>query len=229
MAEIFRIDEKTWRFEDGFVRFFLLEGADKAVMIDSGVNCPDALTLAKTVTGKPVMLINTHGDGDHTSGTGCFSEIHMHEADYIRCGIGERYPDTRLSAIRDGDEIELGGRPLRIIHIPGHTAGSVAILDIRNRTIYAGDTVQKGHIYMFGSKREPDSYAASLDKLIRMNGEYDQIIASHDEFLLPYDYAQKVKLAWETVKNGKVPYETIELFGNRVRSYTTEYCGFYME
>jgi hypothetical protein len=34
-----------------------------AVMIDSGANCPNALELAKELTNKPVMLINTHGDG----------------------------------------------------------------------------------------------------------------------------------------------------------------------
>ena len=36
MPEIIQINKTTWRFEDGFVRFFLLEGADKAVMIDAG-------------------------------------------------------------------------------------------------------------------------------------------------------------------------------------------------
>lgn len=32
MAEIIKIDSHTWRFEDGFVRFFLLEGEDKALI-----------------------------------------------------------------------------------------------------------------------------------------------------------------------------------------------------
>ncbi|MBR3103127.1 MAG: hypothetical protein IKH46_04825 [Lachnospiraceae bacterium] len=38
MAEIIEINEKTWRIEEGMVRFFVLEGAEKAVMIDSGMN-----------------------------------------------------------------------------------------------------------------------------------------------------------------------------------------------
>ena len=33
MADIIQINENTWRLEDGFVRFFLLEGKDKAIMI----------------------------------------------------------------------------------------------------------------------------------------------------------------------------------------------------
>lgn len=229
MADIINIDSHTWRFEDGFVRFFLLEGDDKAVLIDSGVNCPNAVEIAKTLTDKPIMLLNTHGDGDHTSGTAGFAEIHMHVMDYINCDVHKRYPGTSLVEINDGDIINLGNRPLKIIHIPGHTQGSIAILDINSRILYAGDSVQKGHIYMFGSKRCPDRYEESLDKLIAMKDEYDHIYASHDECVVAGDYAQKVKQAWKQVQNGEAKYEMMDLFGNKVKSYTTDVCGFYME
>ena len=229
MAEVFQIDSNTWRFEDGFVRFFLLVGEDKAVMIDSGVNCPDAIKLAKEITDKPVILLNTHGDGDHTSGTAAFSKIYMHSLDYSCCEVDKRYPGTALEAVNDGDVIELGNRPLEIIHIPGHTKGSIAILDVKKRVLYAGDSVQKGHIYMFGDKREPQKYGQSLDKLIAIKERYDCIFASHDEYLVPGDYAKKVKEAWLMVQNGEVPFEEIDMFGNKVKSYTTENCGFFMQ
>ena len=229
MIETISMGEGTWRLEDGFVRFFLLAGTEKAVMIDSGMNCPNASELAKQLTDKPVMLLNTHGDGDHTSGTAGFSEIHIHPADYEGCEVGKRYPGTALAELHDGDVIDLGDRPLKIIHIPGHTAGSVAILDVKNRALYAGDSVQKGHIFMFGDKRRPNQFGASLEKLSAMKDEYDCIYASHDEFMVPADYAEKVKGAWEKVRAGEVPYEMIDRFGNKVRSYTTEVCGFFTE
>lgn len=228
VAEIIQIDEQTWRLEDDFVRFFLLEGEERAVLIDSGANCPDAADLAKSLTDKPVMLLNTHGDGDHVSGTGGFAEIHIHPDDYVRCEVNTRYPDTSLAEIRDGDVIDLGGRPLRIIHIPGHTLGSVAILDEKRHILYAGDSVQKGHIYMFGTKRDPEQFESSLSKLISFGDEYDRIYASHDEFLLPGDYAEKVKTAWKQVRNAEVGSERISVHGSPVRSYTTPYCGFYL-
>ena len=229
MAETVKIDSHTWRFEDDFVRFFLLEGSSKAVLIDSGVNCPNAVEIAKTLTNMPIMLLNTHGDGDHTSGSKGFAQIHMHASDYINCKVKNSYPETELVEINDGDVIDLGNRPLKIIHIPGHTFGSIAILDVNHRVLYAGDSVQKGHIYMFGSKRCPLQYEKSLDKLILLKDEYDWIYASHDEFKLANDYAKKVKDAWLQVQNGEVMYEMIDLFGNKVKSYTTEICGFYME
>lgn len=228
MAEVFQIDSDTWRFEDGFVRFFLLEGKEKAVMIDSGVNCQNALSLAKKITDKPVILLNTHGDGDHTSGTAEFSEICIHALDYYGCELDKRYPTTSLKEVEDGDVIDLGDRPLKIIHIPGHTKGSIAILDVKKRVLFAGDSVQKGHIYMFGDKREPQKYEQSLDRLIAAKTEYDSIFASHDEYLIDGDYAEKVKEAWLMVQNGEVPFELIDLFGNKVKSFTTEFCGFYM-
>lgn len=229
MADIIKIDENTFRFEDGFVRFFLLIGEEKAMMIDSGMNCPNALELAKTFTDKPVILLNTHGDGDHTSGTGSFSEIYMHEEDFFGCGVDKRFPNTALRKIEDGEQIELGNRPVELIHIPGHTAGSVAILDVNKRSLIAGDSVQKGHIYMFGNKREPDKYESSLDKLIALKSRYDRIYASHDEYVLTSDYAEKVKEAWKKVRNGEVDFEMIDLFGNQVKSYTTEVCGFFVQ
>lgn len=229
MADIIQIDENTWRFEDGFVRFFLLAGEDKAVMIDSGVNCPNAADLAKELTDKPVFLLNTHGDGDHTSGTSCFSEIYLHPADFTGCEVNTRYPGVRLVELSDGEILDLGNRPLKIIHIPGHTKGSVAILDVNKRALFAGDSVQKGHIYMFGAKREPDKYRASLEKLIAVESEYDCIYASHDEYKLPGNYAEKVLEAWDKVTNGEVSFEMIDLFGNAVKSYTTDSCGFYLQ
>lgn len=229
MAEVKKLGEGTWSFEDGFVRFFLLEGKEKAVLIDSGMNCPDAKEQAQKITDKPIFLLNTHGDGDHTSGTAAFDEIYMHQADHTGCEVDQRYPNTKLVKLEDGQELDLGDRLLKIIHIPGHTAGSVAILDVKNRTLIAGDSVQKGHIFMFGAKRIPSQYESSLDKLIAINTQYDRILASHDEAVLPGDYASKVKDAWLKVRNGEVGFEMVDMFGNQVKSYTTDVCGFFLE
>ena len=229
MPEIIQIDSNTWRIEDDFVRFFLLEGNDKAVLIDSGVNCPDAAGIAKTLSDKPLLLLNTHGDGDHTSGTGGFSEILIHASDYYNCKIGAKYPDTAMAEIKDGDIIDLGERPLKIIHIPGHTKGSVAVLDVNKRLLYAGDSVQKGHIYMFGNHRDPSQYENSLSRLIAIKDMYDAVYASHDDFLLSNDYPEKVHTAWKKVQNGEVPFEMTDVKGNFVKSYTTNDCGFYTE
>lgn len=142
--------------------------------------------------------------------------------------MATKYPQTKLIEIMDGQVIDLGNRALKMIHIPGHTSGSLAILDCKNRALFAGDSVQMGHIFMFGPNREPDKYEASLDKLIALVNEYDVIYASHDEYKLAANYASLVKEAWKKVRNEEASYEIIDLFGNKVKSYTLECCGFYL-
>ena len=60
MAEVIRINDNSWRIDEGFVRYFLLEGKDFALMVDSGASSPDAKKIAEGLTDLPVKLINTH-------------------------------------------------------------------------------------------------------------------------------------------------------------------------
>lgn len=39
----------------------------------------------------------------------------------------------------------------------------------------------------------------------------------------------KVKDAWKKVRGGEVPFEMVDMFGNKVKSYTTDVCGFFTE
>ena len=229
MAEIIQIDNNTWRLEDGHVRFFLLEGEDKAVLLDSGVSNPDAKELATALTDKPLILVNTHGDGDHTSGTGAFDKVYMAAEDYINCHMADKYPGTELAELKDGDIIDLGGRRLEAIKIPGHTKGSVAYLDVEKRQLFAGDTVQSGHIFMFGPHRAPEAYEQALERLISISDRYDSIIASHDTPILPGDYASKVLESWREVKAGSYEAKEVELHNTRVNSFDAKYCGFYCD
>lgn len=50
MSDIIQINETTWRIEDNGIRFFLLAGTEKALLIDSGMNTPDARQIAEGIT-----------------------------------------------------------------------------------------------------------------------------------------------------------------------------------
>ncbi|MBQ8972065.1 MAG: MBL fold metallo-hydrolase, partial [Clostridia bacterium] len=62
---IIQINENTWRIEDGGVRFFLLAGSERALLIDSGMNVHNARDIASDITQLPISLLNTHADRDH--------------------------------------------------------------------------------------------------------------------------------------------------------------------
>ena len=67
---VFRqIDEHTW-VGTGHMTYneslYLVEGTDKAVLIDAGTNIKDLDRIVAAITKKPVMLVATHVHPDHT-------------------------------------------------------------------------------------------------------------------------------------------------------------------
>lgn len=225
--EIIKIDGNTWRIENGFVRLFLVAGSEKALLIDTGASLPNAREIAESLTDKPIELIYTHGDGDHTSGTAAFASCRMHPADYTNCKVGEKYPGCSLVPVTDGEIIDLGGRTVRIIHIPGHTYGSIALIDSQTRILFTGDSVQDGHVFMFGGHRDPASFAASLEKLIAAEADYDTVVPCHGSPELPAAYVRTVAEAWKQVQAGSIIPHEESLHGNTVLTYDADGCGFY--
>lgn len=53
-----------------------------------------------------------------------------------------RPPDLpSTTPLRDGDEIDLGDRRFRVLHLPGHTAGDIALVDAADGTLCTGDVL----------------------------------------------------------------------------------------
>lgn len=227
MAEIIRIDENTWRFEDGGVRFFLLEGEKKALLIDTGKTAPGALELAASLTSLPIILANTHADPDHTSGNASFDSFYMsasEEENYrFHGGSGVLIP------VSEGDVIDLGGRTLEVIDIPGHTPGSIALLDISKRTLYAGDSVQDGNIYMFGTRRDTAAYLDSMRHLRSYTDRFDTVYPCHGSFPVSPELIPQLCGAAEEILKGSVSGEKTELFGLSVLLVRFPFAGFYTD
>lgn len=129
------------------MRFFLFCGTEKAALIDTGMKSLDAKRLAEGLTDLPVILINTHSDLDHISGNSEFAEFYMKPEE--KENYREQGGRGTILPVHEGDEIDLGERILRIIDVPGHTPGSIAILDEKYRVLVSGDTVQDGNFFMF--------------------------------------------------------------------------------
>lgn len=225
MSEIFKIDDKTWRIEDSGVRFFLLEGNECAMMIDTGMNTPNAREIGEGLTDKPIKLINTHADPDHISGNQAFAEFYMSDAERgnyeAHGGIGTICP------VKDGDVIDLGDRPLLIWELPGHTPGSIAILDVNARTLYGGDAIQDGRIFMFGERRNILLYMESLTALWKAHkDEFDNVYPSHSNFPVNPAIIPQLIEAATTIRDGNAIGERISMWGNEIMYYNMGCAGF---
>lgn len=75
-----RVHEGVWRVaEPGHVNSWLVEGEDRAVLIDSGLGLLSIRRECERVTDKSVEVVNTHAHFDHIGGDREFDAIAIHE------------------------------------------------------------------------------------------------------------------------------------------------------
>ena len=133
-----KLDDHTWIGSGNRVSsetLYLIEGKDKAVLLDAGTHIPDLDKIVAGITEKPVSLLLTHGHGDHTGAAGCFDELWINNAD---ASMLRKYKG-KIHHIENGQKFDLGGRVLEAYYTPGHTAGSVTFLEVGTDKGYSGD------------------------------------------------------------------------------------------
>ena len=216
--EIIKINEDTWRIEDGGVRFFLLAGEKKALLIDSGMQVHNAKEIAEGLVSLPIELLNTHADMDHVGSNGEFDFFYMNPAEASNYYNTQKRTGTIVPVI-DGDIIDLGGRELEIITLPGHTPGSIAVLDKKNRVLISGDPIQDGDIFMFGVQREIHAYLLSLKKLENYKDRFDTIYPSHGSFPVKPELIAALYEGATRLLTGDVEGTDAEFHGMKLKRY----------
>ncbi|MFR5598624.1 MAG: MBL fold metallo-hydrolase [Holdemania filiformis] len=81
--EIKHIQDHLMSVEEGYVRCFLIEGENAALVIDGGVEA-GLREMVEKQTSKPLTFLLTHSDPDHTAACGEFEEILVHPAEMAR-------------------------------------------------------------------------------------------------------------------------------------------------
>jgi glyoxylase-like metal-dependent hydrolase (beta-lactamase superfamily II) len=198
------IADGFWSIDEGGVRCFLIEGLEKAMLVDTGFGTGDMKAFAGSLTKLPIFLINTHTDGDHTGCNGSFEKVIMHPAEAGYYQMKKPGNHSIIDFVEDGDIIDLGNRQFEIIHIPGHTPGSIALLDREDKLLLSGDSVQLGHIYMFGEGRDLEAYIRSMQKLEGRIAGVERIFPSHGEMPVQADIIPELIEGAQRVLNGEI-------------------------
>ena len=115
-----------------------------------------------------------------------------------------------------------------IIDIPGHTPGSVGILDKNNRILISGDSIQDSKIFMFGPARNLNQYIESLKHLSKYEDLFDDIYPMHGTFPVKKDLIPKLIQGAQSILDGKAQEyaQPVNMFGNEVTLYKFDYAGF---
>lgn len=141
---IVRYGSGIYAIDQQMVRAFLIVGEKGALLLDTGAVCADIPKYIEQITGLPVTVLLTHGDGDHIGNLHAFDTAYCNENDHAAVLSHEPCRNVRLLPLSEGDVFDIGGRSLKVLSTPGHTAGSVCLLDEENRILFAGDTVSYG-------------------------------------------------------------------------------------
>ncbi len=140
---------------------YLIVGSERTALIDTGTGfAVDATidSLKKHLGGRKLdIVILTHRHYDHVGGLrGIIKEFSPvlyagpEDAAPLREGDSESTLGTKFGGSIDpmgvidfceGDRIDLGGHVLRSIYTPGHTIGSICVLDEVTGSLFSGDTV----------------------------------------------------------------------------------------
>lgn len=153
MFDILKIRDRVWRIWDaGKNTFYLVEGEEKAAVIDTGITEGATITpMLRTLTDKPLILVVTHAHPDHFYHMDEFDTVYMSHKEFdlgpeILKFMMEGKDLDLVSTIpmATGSVIDLGGRALEIVDVPGHTPGSVAVYDKTDDLLFTGDAIGSG-------------------------------------------------------------------------------------
>lgn len=212
------IDDRTWCYEDGGVRFFLLAGSKRALLVDSGMTVHNARDLASEVTDLPLSLFNTHCDIDHVGSNGQFDEVWASPVELVHPQAP--HDSRRVRPVWDGEVLDLGGRELEAIALPGHTPGSMALLDRASGMLFSGDPIQRnGRIFMFGPMRSLAAYIHSLRRLQLRANEITSIWPCHADCPVEASAIGELVAGVEAIERGEVPFTNAEMHGTPIREY----------
>lgn len=196
-----KISEDTWiiNFMGGSQNMYLLEGTERALLIDTGWGAGNLRAYVEKLTAKPVVVALTHGHLDHSGGCGEWESVLMHpgaEADLRTCcrspfDISKLpHPDYEHKLVKDGSAIDLGGRTIELLDISAHSNGSLAFLDRKSGCLFVGDEMESTQVLMYDAAPESGipfdldrrlrAHHANMLRLKSLEGQWTHIFPAHN-------------------------------------------------
>ena len=151
---------------------YLIFGNEKALLVDTGAGEPKTGAIVSKIIKQwldrnkrdsiTLVVSHSHSHGDHTAGDKDFIgkpnvEFVLSEPKALSKAFGISAWPTSIG------KIDLGGRPIDVIPIPGHDTASVAYYDAKTGVLLTGDSLYPGRLYVRDWKGFADSTKRMVD------------------------------------------------------------------
>ncbi len=202
---VFAIAE-PYQFQE--VISYLIVGSKRALLFDTGLGMAPIRPVISELTDLPVTALNSHTHYDHVGGNTEFDSLLALDTDYTRANTkgfpaevlkGEvadeafcrkpagfdpatyfTKPYTPTTFIQDGFRIDLGGRTIEVLQVPGHTPDAVALVDSAAGLLWTGDSFYLAPIWLYVPETDLDAYRASVDRLAALAPRMRKIFGAHN-------------------------------------------------
>lgn len=211
---------------------YLVLGEKKAALIDTGNGIGDIKKIVDGLIDLPIMVVNTHTHADHIGKNSDFDEIAVFDTEYSRkraeSGQTKEQMETFLAGehvwmplpsyfdsekyeiepfkvtrwLKNGDNIDLGGRILEILHTPGHAPDAICILDRENKLFWTGDSFYPAPIYIYRPTSSLDQFIESFAQMVELMPSYDWVMPSHNEPRMEKHLVRECYEAAKAIKEG---------------------------
>lgn len=196
-AQTFAINEpKSSQYNTSYI----IVGDTRALMFDAGsgerpVGSRSMRAVAEQYTDKPVTLILSHFHYDHIHDAAMFDDVVLIDRHEIRTNVNDGvftidpwesldlawHPLKVASILADGDMIDLGGRRLTLLNVPGHTTESVVLVDTSRNQVFTGDFVYRhlGGLIAFAPSADLVAYKANSARLLQLTNSDTLFFGAH--------------------------------------------------
>lgn len=195
--DVFSIHEH--RHQQGVISFLIL-GTKKSNLFDTGMGIRDISTIIDQLTDLEVMVVYSRTHLDQIGDNHCFSNIFVYDdvsLESIIPGIPEGFvPQScdfkpvdreRISFSHENDVIDIGDRPLQVLHTPDQSPDSIMLLDNLNRSLFTGDTFYPDWLFAFIGEEWGGSdlmvYAKTIQELTRLVPKLNYLFCTHSKAL----------------------------------------------
>jgi glyoxylase-like metal-dependent hydrolase (beta-lactamase superfamily II) len=185
----------------GFVSAYVLERGGEGVIVDTGVEGSESqieeiLVLLDLDWDDVGHVILTHLHPDHIGSLEAVMENAVSAAGYAgEADISGIASPRALTAVSDGD----GVFDLEIIHTPGHTPGSISVLEPAGGLLLAGDALNGEGGGVVGANPQFSSDMTAADESVRKLAglTFDAVVFGHGDPVVGGADAQVAALAAE--------------------------------